>query len=293
MLAKIRRFEENLRDTYSLEYVRCPIHLAIGHEASAVGVCSNLTSNDKVLSYHRSHHHFLAKGGDPKELLYELLGDKRGCSGGKGGSTHLIDHSCGFMGSTAIISGTLPIATGMAHAEKLHKTENIVTVFCGDAGIEEGIFFESLNIASLWNLPILFVIEDNDLSCYTNKKSRQAYSSYKKIAELFDLEFSSLDGSQFKKVRTQASEMISKIRETSRPALLHIEVYRHQEHCGPENDSHLNYRDHKSEWPKRDPLEVLKAENLPTTNSIIENEFKLMDSLYKEVFKELGLEANL
>lgn len=257
-LFSIRFFEEKIARIYSSEVIRCPVHLAIGHEASAVGVCTNLNDKDLVLSYHRSHHHYLAKGGSPKKLLWELLGDSRGCSGGRGGSTHLTAPEVGFVASTAIISGTLPVASGLAHSLKIKKTDSICVVFCGDAALEEGVFFESLNIAALWKLPLLIVIEDNDLSCYSSKKVRQAFTDYSHFSGLFNLKYLLADGSDISDVSEKANLAISDVRKHSRPCILDIKVYRALEHCGPEIDDLLAYRNNADSWPKKDPIFNLK-----------------------------------
>jgi pyruvate dehydrogenase E1 component alpha subunit len=280
-IAKIRIFEETIAKFYPKEIFRCPIHLAIGHEASAVGVCSALSQNDLVLGNHRSHHHYLAKGGSAQALLFELLGDSRGCSGGRGGSTHLFSPDVGFLGSTAIISGTIPVATGVAHSLKLKKSNNIVVCFSGDASIEEGVYFEALNIASLWKLPILFVIEDNDLSCYTAKNSRQSITSFSKIAELFDLFYDEKDGEKVQEIYSSSIELIEKIKQFSKPGILKVNVYRAHEHCGPDSDNHLLYREVEGHWPNRDPL-INLANHL--TESKIQEILKKVSCLNAELF---------
>ena len=258
-LLRIRVFEESLSRLYSREIFRCPIHLAIGHEGSAVGVCTNLSKSDLALSYHRSHHHYLAKGGDALALFNELLGKPNGCSGGRGGSTHLTDLKVGFVASTAIISGLFPVATGLAHSLKMNNKKDVVALFCGDAALEEGVAFESLNLASLWSLPLLVVVEDNDLSCYTDKTTRQSYRDYSKIAELFNFAYEQVDGSDTEAVSKSSELLIKKVRETSRPALLDVKVFRAMEHCGPEQDDLLEYRVVKGQWPEKDPVKNLEA----------------------------------
>ena len=288
-LLRIRFFEEKIAKIYSSEIIRCPVHLAIGHEASAVGVCNHLNKDDLALSYHRSHHHYLAKGGDPKKLLWELLGDVRGCSGGRGGSTHLTAPEVGFVASTAIISGTLPVATGLAHTLKLKKNNSVCVVFCGDAAIEEGVFFESLNIACLWSLPLLIVIEDNDLSCYTIKKVRQAYSDYSQIANLFSIQYFRAEGSDISDVDQKAQHALAEVRNTSKPVLLDIKVYRALEHCGPEIDDLLAYRSQASGenlWPQKDPVYNLK-------NTFSKTEYEQIESqIFAEVENLFSTELN-
>jgi pyruvate dehydrogenase E1 component alpha subunit len=255
----IRALELEIAKKYSTGIFRCPVHLAIGQEALAVGINSLLDKEDLIFSSHRAHHHFIAKGGDPYSLLAEIAGLPSGCSGGNGGSTHLIDEKNGFMGSTAIISGVMPVASGVAHALKISKTNNIVTVFVGDAAVEEGVFFEVLNIVNLWNLPLLIVIEDNDLSCYTDKKTRQSYTSYQKIADLFNMPYKKIQGWKLDEVIENSKSIIDYVKKNNKPAIIHAEVFRALEHCGPEQDDHLVYRENKNLWPKLDPLFYIKS----------------------------------
>lgn len=293
-ITKIRLFEESIAQLYPKEIIRCPVHLAIGHEASAVGVCSALTDDDFALSYHRSHHHYLAKGGSPNRLLYELLGDSRGCSGGRGGSTHLYAPEVGFMGSTAIISGILPIATGLAHSLKLKKSQNIVVCFNGDACIEEGVFFETLNIATLWNLPLLFVIEDNDQSCYTSKNIRQSIKDFSKIAKMYEIFYEEQDGSQIQNVFVAATNIINQIKLNSKPGIFKINVFRAHEHCGPDQDNHLSYRNIEGHWPDKDPLldltKKLNRSEAEESLARIENENK---TLFNSILNEKGINVHL
>ena len=144
-MLRIRLVEESIAEKYSEEKMRCPTHLSIGQEAISVGVCSNLTKKDQVLSSHRAHAHYLAKGGCLKSMLAEIYGKVTGCSKGMGGSMHLVDKSVGFMGSTAIVGNTIPVAVGSALAMKLKKKKTISCVFFGDAAIEEGVFYVSGN----------------------------------------------------------------------------------------------------------------------------------------------------
>lgn len=280
----IRQIEEEIGRLYPTGLFRCPVHLAIGQEAAAVGVAACLKPLDKVFASHRSHHHFLAKGGKALSLLAELAGLPQGCSKGRGGSTHLIDESIGFFGSTAIIGGILPVASGAAHAVKMQQSGEIVVAFIGDGALEEGVFFETLNMATLFHLPLLIVIEDNDLSCYTAKNQRQAFCDYKKIAELFGISFEKADGAHLEEVIDKAQTLITQVRECSRPALLHVEVFRALEHCGPEADDHLAYRQVGEQWPGRDPLQQLKTRQ----RARVEGLEKKARELKEKTFKELG-----
>ena len=157
-LQLIRSIELLISEKYSSQIFRCPVHLSIGQEAIAVGVSLNLKLDDKVVSTHRSHAHYIAKGGDLFMMLSELIGSPLGCCKGRGGSMHIFDKSVGFIASVPIVGSSLPIATGLALAEKQLNSKNIVVAFVGDAALETGAFYESLNLAALKNLPMLIII---------------------------------------------------------------------------------------------------------------------------------------
>jgi pyruvate dehydrogenase E1 component alpha subunit len=158
----IRAVELLISEKYSEQIFRCPVHLSIGQEAIAVGVSLNLKLEDKTISTHRSHAHYLAKGGDLFMMFSELIGSPLGCCKGRGGSMHIFDKSVGFMGSIPIVGSSLPVAIGLALAEKQLESKNIVVAFIGDAALETGAFYESLNLAALKNLPLLIILEDNE-----------------------------------------------------------------------------------------------------------------------------------
>ena len=172
-MLRIRLVEESIANKYSEQKMRCPTHLSIGQEAIAVGVCANLTSQDQVLSTHRAHAHYLAKGGCLNSMMAEIYGKASGCSKGMGGSMHLIDTSVGFMGSTAIVGNTIPVAVGLALEKKLTRKKSIACVFFGDGATEEGAFYESVNFAIIHSLPILFICENNLYSVYSGLEVRQ------------------------------------------------------------------------------------------------------------------------
>ena len=172
-MLKIRLVEERVAELVQSGEIHCPCHLCIGQEAIAAGVCSALKEDDYVWGGHRSHGHYLAKGGDLNSMMAELYGKKAGCSGGNGGSMHLVDINAGFLGSTPIVGSTIPIAVGVAFASLLRKETRIVAVFFGEAATEEGVFHESLNFAKLKNLPVLFICENNLYSVCSPLEVRQ------------------------------------------------------------------------------------------------------------------------
>src|SRR3989344_7570493 len=172
-MLRIRMIEEAIANRYSEQKMRCPVHLSIGQEAVAVGVCKAVLHTDRLISNHRAHAHYLAKGGDLKKMMAEIYGKKTGCCLGRGGSMHLVDMSVGMMGSTPIVGGSIPVGVGLAFATFLKKESDITAIFFGEGSTEEGVFVESLNFAALKKLPVLFVCENNLYSVYSPLDVRQ------------------------------------------------------------------------------------------------------------------------
>ena len=168
-----RRFDEEIISRYKKQLIRCPVHLSISQEAIAVGVCHHLRKEDSVFSTHRNHSHYLAKGGNLEKFTLEIYGKADGCNGGRGGSMHALDVDVNFF-SCPIVASAIPLAVGAALANKIDGNGNIVVCFFGDAAVEEGVFHESLNFASLMQLPIIFVCENNQYSVDTHIAKRQS-----------------------------------------------------------------------------------------------------------------------
>lgn len=262
-MLKIRITEETIAERYSEWKMRCPTHLSIGQEAVATGICSALRKDDFVLSTHRSHAHYLAKGGDLNKMIAEIYGKVTGCSSGKGGSMHLIDKNVGFMGSTSIVGSTIPLAVGLGLSIKLQKTDQVSCVFFGDAGAEEGVFFESINFAVLRKLPVLFVCENNLYSVYSPLRVRQPEG--RKIFEMargLGITSEHGDGNNILEVYPKADSAIAGIRKGNGPYFFEFSTYRWREHCGPNFDNDLGYRAEEEfiEWKEKDPLKLLESQ---------------------------------
>jgi len=241
-MLRIRRVEEAIADRYAEQEMRCPTHLCIGQEASAVGVCDVLERKDKVFSNHRAHGHYLAKGGDLRAMIAELYGRATGCCGGRGGSMHLIDMEAGFMGATPIVGGTIPVAVGSAWASALHMRDEVTVVFFGDGCFEEGVMHESLNFSTLHKLPIVFICENNDFSVYTPLNLRQPQRPIHTLAAAHGLNAIAGDGNDVGTVRALAQQAIAAARTGQGPQFLELSTFRWREHCGPNFDHELNYR---------------------------------------------------
>lgn len=261
LMTLIRCVEETIADNYFPEdrpqEMRCPIHLSIGQEASAVGVVSQLEISAKVFSTHRSHAHYLAKGGSIEKMLGEMLGRSGGCLDGRGGSMHLKDQNVNFMMSVPIVGSVMPLAAGAAFANKVKENQDVVVVFIGDGSLEEGVWHETANFAALNSLKILFVCENNLYSVYSKLDSRQPSRDLARFARAHDMAFFSGDGNAIDEVFSLASQALDVVRSAG-PCFLNLNTYRHREHCGPNFDDHLGYRPQAEvdEWFAKDPLKI-------------------------------------
>ncbi len=256
-IKRIRRVEEEIARRYPEGKMRCPTHLSVGQEGVAVAAGAALRQDDMVVSGHRAHAHYLGKGGNLSALIAEIYGKVTGCAHGKGGSMHLVDESVGFMGSTAIVGGTIPVGVGLALGMKLTGTDQISCIFLGDGAIETGVFYESLNFAILKKLPVLFLCENNLYSVYTPLSKRQP--AERRIADLaaaVGARTASGDGNDVEGAYTLITEAVAAIRTGSGPWLLEFSTYRWLEHCGPFYDNDIGYRSETEfqEWKARDPV---------------------------------------
>ena len=256
-MVRIRMVEKKIAELYHEQEIRCPVHLSIGQEAIAVGVCQNLNRKDKIVTAHRSHAHYLAKGGSLKKMISELYGKYSGCAKGLGGSMHLVDFSVGVYAAVPIVGSTLPIGTGIAWANKLKRNKNIVVAFFGDGATEEGVFLESLDFSALHDLPIIFVCENNEYSVYSHISKRQSKKrSITKIANSLGIKSINLNGNSVDKVFSITNKIVKYVKKFSEPYLIELKTFRNIEHCGPNEDDDLNYRkkNYLNVWKKRCPI---------------------------------------
>ncbi len=284
-MLRIRLVEEKTAELYPEQEMRCPVHLCIGQEAVAAGVCLNLKKEDLVLSNHRAHGHYLAKGGNLESFFAEIYGKEAGCSRGRGGSMHLIDLSVNFLGSTPIVGSTIPVAAGVALAEKLNKRKNVTIAFFGEAAVEEGVFHETLNFAALKKLPILFVCENNFFSVYTPLKERQPARPIHLLAKGHGITSFQVDGNDVIGVYQKVKEALKIITAAKGPVFLECPTYRWREHCGPYFDNNLKYRTEAEfkTWQKKCPIARLKK-------YLIKNKIaceKDLQSIHAEIIQEI------
>ncbi len=259
----IRCFEESIAGYLSLKHeIGCPVHLYTGQEAVAVGVCQNLQREDWVFSTHRSHGHYLAKGGDRKALAAELWGKSTGCSGGKGGSMHISQPGIGLPGSSAIVAGTIPEAVGAALTFQLQHRNNVAVAFFGDGATGAGGFYESLNFAALKKLPVVFVCENNLYSTHMPVGECLAQPEIWRHAEAFGMPGARIDGNDVVSVYMASSKAIEQARRGDGPALLECMTYRWHGHVGANADLDKGLRNQfeYNQWLERCPIKTFERE---------------------------------
>lgn len=283
-MIRIRVIEEQIALHYPKGEIRCPTHLSIGQESAAAAFGQVAERTDFCVSTHRSHAHYLAKGGSTKGLIAELLGSNEGCSGGYGGSMHLIDLRVNFMGSTAIVGNSIPIGVGLGHAAKYNNSNQVSYVFIGDGATEEGVFAESANYAATFELPVVFICENNSYSVYTDISKRQPKDrSIGDLATGLGLSYYFDSGEDARATRGKIEDASKYTRRHSKPAFVEIKTFRHLEHCGPNNDDHLGYR--TSEEIQKglsiDPIEKL-SEILMSDNSLNKSDIEKYKSEIRE-----------
>jgi pyruvate dehydrogenase E1 component alpha subunit len=278
----IRRFEEKAAEMYTKSKIRGFLHLYIGEEAIAVGVINSLSEDDLILATYREHGQALARGVEAKTIMAEMYGKQEGCSGGRGGSMHLFDISRKFYGGNAIVAGHLPLAVGMALASKKQNHKTITCCFFGEGAMAEGEFHEAMNLAELWQVPVLFVCENNLYAMGTAIRYTHSEQHLERKGAAYGVKTLEVDGMDILAVKRMAEEAVTYIRETGKPYLLIANTYRFRAHSM--FDAEL-YRE-KSEvetWKARDP--ILNFQNtLLLTNRITEHEISsIKDKIEKEI----------
>ena len=286
-MLRIRLIEEEIERRYCEDEMKTPIHLVIGQEASSVGVCASLNKDDLIYSSHRTHGNYLAKGGDLKKMLSEFYCRINGCAGSRGGSMHLFDKSVGMAGSSAIVGGSLPIATGAALSAQLLKKEHVVAVFFGDAATEEGVVWESLNFAALRKLPIIFVCENNFYSVCSDISVRQPEVQIYKKAESFGVNSFQVDGCNVLDVFETTQEAVKLARTGNGPSFIESIAYRWRGHGGAGDDSASGYRDSTevTHWQAYCPIKLL-GDYLKTEKAIDKNLTTIMTREIKREIEE-------
>lgn len=281
-MMRIRQLEEKAYELYTKEKIRGFLHLYDGEEAVAVGVIDNLKKEDAVIATYREHGHALVRGVSMDSIMAELYGKAEGCSGGRGGSMHLYDKETNFMGGSAIVGNGLPMAIGVGLAYKRQKREAISCCFFGEGAVDEGEFHESINLASLWELPVLFICENNLYSMGMPFELAEAETNLVKKAEAYNVKGSSVDGMNVLAVLETSEKAIRYVREKQKPYFLECQTYRYRAHSMFDPERYRSKQE-VQEWKKKDPIATF-ADDLRRREMLSDEEF---DELNQQVAGEV------
>jgi pyruvate dehydrogenase E1 component alpha subunit len=281
-MLRIRQFEDRCAELYGAGHIRGFLHLYDGEEAIAVGVMQVLGPDDAIVSTYREHGHAIARGIAMGPLMAELYGKRAGCSGGRGGSMHIFDAATRFYGGNAIVGGGLPLAVGLGLAEKLRGTRNVSACFFGEGAAAEGEFHESMNLAALWRLPVLFICENNLYAMGTALSRSESQTDIQAKAAAYGVRAAAVDGMDVLAAEQAAREAVGHARNGRGPALLEMRTYRLRAHSM--FDAQL-YRDKSEveEWRRRGPLTTLTT-RLKAAELLTEDDFQ---RLQREVDAEV------
>ena len=276
MMLKIQKVELKVDELYHEDEMKTPVHLCLGQEAIAAGVCAHLNTNDYVFSNHRGHGHYIAKGGDVKAMVAELYNRETGCSRGRGGSMHLIDTLVGVVGTSSIVGGSIPIATGAALGSVLKKDNRVSVAFFGDAAVEEGVIYESINFAMLKKLPVVYVCENNFYSVFSHLSKRQAKDDIYRRFEGLSIPGYRVDGNNVIEVYRIAKKVIDNARGGGGPSFVECRTYRLRDHHGTGSGVEVGYRTQEEVdwWAARCPVRnfecFLIEQNIMTAGEVEE-----------------------
>ena len=270
-MLRIRRFEERCVELYSASLIRGFLHLYIGEEAVAVGVMQALTGDDAIVATYREHGHALARGVPARAIMAEMLGRVEGCSRGRGGSMHLFDVSRRFYGGNAIVGGGLPLAVGMALADKLSGRRRVTACFFGEGAVAEGEFHECMNLAALWRLPVLFCCENNLYAMGTALERSESETDLALKAASYELPAWSVDGMDVLAVEEAAHRAAALVRDGGEPCFLELRTYRFRAHSMYDPDLYRT-REEVERWRQHDPIPGLaeRLERLGTDAAAVE-----------------------
>lgn len=257
-MVRIRRFEEKCAELYSAGKIRGFLHLYIGEEAIAAGVMPLLDADDAVVSTYREHGHALARGVPAGAIMAEMFGRVEGCSRGRGGSMHLFDVSRRFYGGNAIVAGGVPLALGLALAARMQRRKRVTACFFGDGVVAEGAFHESLNLAALWKLPVLFLCENNQYAMGTALERHQSQPNLAVKAQSYRMEVERVDGMDVLAVQAAARRAVDYVRSAGAPWFIEFVTYRFRAHSAYDPELYRS-KDEVSRWRKRDPIVLLHA----------------------------------
>lgn len=253
----IRKFEEGAEESYMRGLIHGTMHLSIGQEASAVGSCMSLTDEDKITSTHRGHGHCVAKGAELSKMFAEFFGKESGYCKGRGGSMHIADPSKGNLGANGIVGGGLPIAVGAALSAKLLGTGAVTVCFFGDGANNEGAFHESLNMAKIWNLPVVFVCENNKYGMSTSTERSTAVKNIAERAAAYSMPGVTVDGNDFSAVAEAVDVAVARARSGEGPSLVENRTYRWRGHSKSDRNKYRT-KEEIADWQSRDPIGAMR-----------------------------------
>jgi len=281
-MLRIRRFEERCAQLYQAEKIRGFLHLYIGEEAVAVGVMEALRPDDAVVATYREHGHALARGMDPRSIMAEMYGKVEGCSRGRGGSMHLFDAATRFYGGNAIVGGGLPIAVGLALADRLEGRQRVTAVFFGEGAVAEGEFHEAMNLAALWHLPVLFCCENNLYAMGTALARSESQTRVTLKAASYEMPAWEVDGMDVLAVEQAARTAAEAVRSGGGPHFLEFRTYRFRAHSMFDPELYRS-KDEVEKWKERDPIALL--EERLTADGILNDEKRI--AMEAEVAEEV------
>jgi len=280
---EIRSFEEKVFELYAQNLVPGTIHLYVGEEAVAVGVCSSLRRDDYITSTHRGHGHCIAKGANPKRIMAEILGKKTGYCKGKGGSMHIADFNVGMLGATAVVGAGIPIAMGAGLSIKLRGTDNVTACFFGDGASNQGTFHEAINMSAIWKLPVIFVCENNIYAMGTRQSTVMLIKNIADRAPSYGIPGVAVDGNDVLAVHEATRNAIERARKGGGPTLIECKTYRHKGHSRID-PAKYRPKEEVEEWLRKDPIRRFKKKLLET-NLLTDIELQHIE---EEVTAEIG-----
>ncbi|MCF6127772.1 thiamine pyrophosphate-dependent dehydrogenase E1 component subunit alpha [Mesorhizobium sp. M7A.F.Ca.CA.001.07.2.1] len=256
----IRRFEEGAEECYTRGLIHGTMHLSIGQEASAMGICMPLAEDDQITSTHRGHGHCIAKGAEVKRMFAEFFGKTTGYCKGRGGSMHIADVGKGNLGANGIVGGGIPIAVGAALSSKMMKTGKVVVSFFGDGANNEGAFHEALNMAAVWKLPVIFVCENNGYGMSTSTARSTAVKNIAERAAAYSMPGVIVNGNIFSEVAEASHQAIARARAGEGPTLIESKTYRHRGHSKSDRNRYRTKEEIEDWMSNRDPITLFESE---------------------------------
>lgn len=252
-MKKIREFELKAAELFEKNKVPGMIHTSVGQEGSSVGACLALNVDDYILSTHRGHGHYIAKGGDAAAMLAEICGRETGTNGGRGGSMHIMDPTIGMLGANGIVGGGIPLSTGVGYSIQVRKTSQVCVVFFGEGAANEGSFHESLNLAALWNLPVIFICENNLYAELSHMKHQTKTTDIAKRAAGYEMEGKIIDGNDVLQVFETVTDAVAKARQGGGPTLIECKTYRWHGHFVGDMQKYRT-KEEVEQWKALDPV---------------------------------------